>query len=666
MFTHHTRHRSRLSYSVLLIGLVLTATASARLSGSALFRPARVQAMTLSPDGHWLAIAGYFHRHQEERLALLNLMHPGIRKVLHLVHQSQIAHLHWASSGTLLVSTRLKLAGYHTPFPSGEIWAIRITGADVHPAHLVVGFRKHRLEYNVSYNRLLAIHTRYVDHVEVERYSYADPAPLAESVNLLSGSITDRIHSPLTNGILLANHRGRVKLAFGTNVLSGHFELWYRIGHTLRWENLSELLGQDGPASHIRPLGFLPDDHRFYLLRTSRYGTLGLYAVNPSTSSETRLFASPKHDILKTFATPSGRIYAVWTGILHPHYTFIAPQSREAQWIQLLEPMFRHQAVRILGVSHNAERVLVRVQGNRNPGNYYLFSPQTRTLRYLMSANPSIDPPALSRLHGYHITWRQWREPLYVAFPHDRHPAQGGLVIWIHDHPFTQSFQKAFDPRIQDLTAHGFVVVAVDYPGSYGRGATWRRMGYHQWSGVMLKAIWAAAQWAEARHWTAPGRLALIGTGYGGYAAMILAAQHPGQVQAVVSLNGYYNLALLRSPFDRLWHTSAGRRFLDRVLGQQGLRAESPIALAGQIRAPVLLVQGGRDQQAPPNDMDTLISALKRHHTPVQALTEPTQGHRLTGARTLTHIWRTVVRFLHHVFKRAVTEPTTRGSAHAS
>ncbi|EQD44576.1 prolyl oligopeptidase family protein [mine drainage metagenome] len=644
-----------------ILGVVLATVAEARTPGSVLFRPSRVQAIALSPAGRWLAIAGYFNPHQRERLALINLRQPGREVTLHLVRQSKIAHLRWMPSGMLLVSTRLKLAGYRTHFPSGEIWAVRVHGTHIRPARLLVGFRKHQIEFNFSLNRVLSGRTHYPNRIEVERYSFADPAPLAESVNLQTGFIQARVHSPLTNGELLTNRTGRVKLAFGSNALSGQLELWYRIGHSLQWKNLSGLLDRDGPASHARPVGFLPDDHRFYLLRTSRYGTLGLYAVNPSTSSETRLFASRTDDILKTFAAPSGRIYAVWSGITHPHYTFLALQSKEAQWIRLLSPMFRHQTVRILGMTTRQQLVLVCVQGDRNPGDYYLFNPETHTLRYLMSASPSIEPPALSRLHAYRISWRQWKEPVYVAFPHEPSHARGGIIIWIHDHPFRDGIQKSFDPRIQDLTEHGFVVVEVDYPGSFGSGAAWRRAGYRQWSGIMLQGIWAAARWAESHHWAPPGRLALGGTGYGGYAAMILAALHPRRIQAVVSLNGYYNLALLRTHLDRKWRTPAGRRFLNRVLGKHHLRAWSPVTLAHRIRAAVLLIQGERDQQAPPNDLNAVVTALRRSKTPVSTLEEPTQGHRFTGYPALTRIWHTIVQFLNRAFHR---DALSRGAVH--
>ena len=661
MRTQVVRSKDRLRCSAFMLGVVLATVAEAHTPGAILFQPSHVQAIALSPTGHWLAVAGYFRPHQQERLALINLRRPGHEKVLHLVRKSKVAHLRWTPSGVLLVSTRLKLAGYHSSFPSGEIWSIPIHGAHIQPARLVAGFREHRLEFNFAFNRVLASHTRDPHRIEVERYSYDDPAPLAESVNPETGFVQAQVHSPLTNGQLFTNRHGRVKLAFGTNALSGTLELWYRIGHSLRWKNLSRLLARDGPASQARPVGFLPGDHRFYLLRTSRYGTLGLYAVNPSTLSESRVYASRKHDILKTFRAPSGRIYAVWSGIAHPHYTFLAPRSREAIWIHLLSPIFRHQTVRILSMNTRGTRVLVRVSGDRNPGDYYFFNPGTRTLRYLMSASPSIEPPTLSRLHAYELPWQHGSEPLYVAFPHDRSRKRGGIIIWIHDHPFVEGIHKSFDPRIQDLTSHGFVVVEVDYPGSFGSGAAWRRAGYHHWNGIMLRGIWAAAKWAQSRHWAPPGRIALVGSGYGGYAAMMLAAVHRQEVQAVVSLNGYYNLKLLRTPLDREWRTPTGRRFLNRVLGRHRLSERSPVTLARYIRAPVLLIQGGRDEQAPPVDLNAIATELHRIRTPVTILKMPTQGHRFTGYHARQRIWHTIVQFLNQAFHRAVR---IRGAAH--
>ncbi len=609
------------------------------------FANSRATHVRLSPNGRWLAIAGYFRTDRQEGLALLNLGTPRYDQRLYMVRESQINHLRWAGSHTLLATTRIKLPGYRRTLRSGEIWAIHLVHHHAQ-SNLLAGYRKHGLAFNIAIYLILSPLDHDPDRVVVERYSSVDFAPETDILNVQSGLMLHGIHSPMTNGQLLTDNDGHVRLAFGTNALTGRTELWSRKPRTLEWKNLSFLLRHLGPASGARPIGFLPDNRRFYFLRTSHYGTLGLYAINPGNGRETRLYVNPKNDIRRIARAPSGRVYAIWVGIRKPHWVIIAPKNREAEWLRLLTPVFRNQRVTIRDVTRNHAMALIRVRGDRNPGEYYLFDPKRHLLRYLMSAQPGLAPPELSPWHAFMLPWHGQKEPVYLAFPHGPARTRKGLVVWIHGHPFGESMRWRFDPRLQELTRHGFVVMEVDYPGSPGRGKTWRRLGYRQWGGTMLEGIWAAVRWAAGQHWIPAGKLALAGHGYGGYAALMLGAEHPKQVRAIVSLNGIYQLSLLRTPADRLWRTPFGRWFLNTVLGRQHLDPDSPLAHAQSIRAPVFLIHGERDSRDPSGGENHLVLILREHSVPVRLLEEPTQGWHFTGARTRTRIWRAIVDFL--------------------
>ncbi len=622
-------------------------------SGTSLVAPgfanSRAIHVSLSPNGHWLAIAGYFGAAHQEGLALLNLREPRYDQRLHVVRKSQINHLRWAGPHVLLATTRIKLPGYRKTLRSGEIWAIHLIHHHAQSS-LLAGYRKQGLAFNIAIYLILSPLDHDPDRVVVERYSSVDLAPETDILNVQTGLMLRGIHSPLTNGQLLTDNDGHVRLAFGTNALTGQIELWFRKPHTLEWKNLSFLLKNFGPASNVRPLGFLPGNRHFYLLRTSHYGTLGLYAVNPDNGRETRLYVNPKNDILRIARSPSGRVYAVWVGIQKPHWVVIAPKNREAEWLRLLSPVFRNQRVTIRDVTRDRTMALIRVRGDRNAGEYYLFDPKRHLLRYLLSTQPGIAPPELSSWHTFMLPWRGLKEPVYLAYPHGPARDRKGLVVWIHGHPFEEGIRWRSDPRLQELTRHGFVVMEVDYPGSFGRGKVWRQLGYHQWGRTMLDGIWAAVRWVAGQHGIPFGRLALAGHGYGGYAALMLGAEHPRQVRAIVSLNGIYELSLLRTPEERLWRSPFGRRFLNTVLGHQHLNADSPLARARSIRAPVFLIHGGRDSRDPSGGENHLVLILKEHSVLVRLLEEPTQGWHFTGARTRSKIWRGIATFLNQAF----------------
>ena len=104
----------------------------------------------------------------------------------------------------------------------------------------------------------------------------------------------------------------------------------------------------------------------------------------------------------------------------------------------------------------------------------------------------------------------------------------------MHGGPWSRD-RPQFDPWAQFLAAAGLCCIQVNYRGSRGFGKRFRDAGDRQWALAMQDDLVDALQSAEVADLIDTGRIAAIGHGYGGYAALMLATQAEVPLACVVA-----------------------------------------------------------------------------------------------------------------------------------
>ncbi|XP_068602507.1 S9 family peptidase [Brachionichthys hirsutus] len=227
-----------------------------------------------------------------------------------------------------------------------------------------------------------------------------------------------------------------------------------------------------------------------------------------------------------------------------------------------------------------------------------------------------------------------------VKPPCSLHKAKMPLVVFIHGGPHSQ-FPAEWNCTTAGLVKLGFAVLMVNYRGSTGFGqdsilSLMGRIGSQDVKDVQ-RAVLAALQMDSTLD---PQRLAVIGGSHGGFLSCHLVGQYPEIYRACVARNPVINAATLLGTSDIVdWrYTSVGLQYsYDQIPTADALAAmleKSPITHAAQIKAPVLLLLGGRDRRVSPHQGLELYKALKSRDLAVRLLWFPEDGHSLSKVDT--------------------------------
>lgn len=250
-------------------------------------------------------------------------------------------------------------------------------------------------------------------------------------------------------------------------------------------------------------------------------------------------------------------------------------------------------SISFLNSSEDESKLLLLAGSDTDPGMLYLYDKPTRTLEELLPLRPDLKGVPLAEMKA--ITFPASDGTLipgYLTVPRGSNGKNLPAIVMPHGGPSARD-EWGFDWLVQFFAARGFAVLQPNYRGSAGYGVDWyQKNGFQSWR-TAIGDIDDAGRWLVAQGIAAPGKLAIVGWSYGGYAALQSGVAEPGLFKAIVAIAPPTDLERLRQD-----HTEySDFDLLDQMIGHgEHVRAGSPAANAGAITAPVLMFHGTEDR----------------------------------------------------------------------
>jgi dipeptidyl aminopeptidase/acylaminoacyl peptidase len=374
-----------------------------------------------------------------------------------------------------------------------------------------------------------------------------------------------------------------------------------------------------------------------------------LWALPFDKSAPKILLEDPARDVENTIADPY-----TW----NPVGAQLGGSLSEIRWLdpklekqhQALTRAFPNQEARIISRSEDGKRVIVRTRGLSIPSKYYLVDFATGTAEIVGEQYPALSEAALGQVRAISYKARDGREiPAYLTMP----PAAGAeklpLIVLPHGGPESRD-DPTFDWLAQFLATRGYAVLQPQYRGSTGFGLDHQTAGYKQWGAAMQDDLTDGVKTMVAEGVADPARVCIVGASYGGYAALAGAAFTPDLYKCAASVNGVSDLpGLLGYVADHNGKDSDRYQYLLDTLGHasdEKVIERSPARVAGNVRAPVLLVHAVDDTVVPLSQSEKMAKALEKAGKPASLVKLPGEDHWLSRSDTRIRVLKELETFL--------------------
>ena len=401
------------------------------------------------------------------------------------------------------------------------------------------------------------------------------------------------------------------------------------------WRPFAKIAMEDSMRTF--PVGF-DEGGQFYMIDSRERNTAALFTVDLDTGERTMIAEDLRADISDAIVEPTGG---------YPQA--VAFTYERTHW-QVLDDSIEPDMVHLSSILDGDFGVISQSLDNRHwivlytlgdgPSKYYHYDRGRHEGEFLFkTSQEGLEEPPLAQMHPIVINARDGLELIsYLSLPTWTDPDGDGrpgdpvpMVLLVHGGPWARNYW-GYDPQHQWLANRGYAVLSVNFRGSDGFGKQFLNAGNKEFAGKMHDDLIDAVNWAIEEGVADPDRIAIMGSSYGGYAALVGLTFTPDVFACGVAFAGPSNLITHLESIPPYW-APAVEIFATRIgdhrteEGRTFLRERSPLTHVDRIKRPLLIGQGSNDPRVKQSESDRIVQAMQAKDLPVIYLLYPDEGH---------------------------------------
>jgi dipeptidyl aminopeptidase/acylaminoacyl peptidase len=423
---------------------------------------------------------------------------------------------------------------------------------------------------------------------------------------------------------------------------SGNTTYYYRTAGSRDWQSLREVVGEG--HNGFQPIAVDHDANLAYGYKKLD-GRLALYTLALDGSlKEELIYSRPDVDVgaLNRIGRRD-RIVGVSYSDEFSHYHFLDPDF-EKLLASLARALPGQPLLRIADSSMDESKLLIRAGSDHDPGLYYLFDKKLRQLETFLVVRAELEGVKLASVKPIHYQATDGTLiPGYLTLPPGVDtPKDLPAIVMPHGGPGARDNWR-FDWLAQFYASRGYAVLQPNFRGSTGYGDDFfNQNGFRSWP-TAIGDVLDAGRWLVSQGIANPGKLAVVGWSYGGYAALQAAVVDPTVFKAVIAIAPVTDLPELKEAH-RGWSDFL---IVNREIGDgPEVREGSPALNAAKIKVPVLLFHGEMDRNVPIRQSREMSDRLASAGVPHELVTWPDLDHQLEDSAARAEMLRKSDAFL--------------------
>lgn len=297
-------------------------------------------------------------------------------------------------------------------------------------------------------------------------------------------------------------------------------------------------------------------------------------------------------------------------------------------------------------------RWVAEFTADQDPGETWFYDHLTGGAHLIARRRPGLDTARLSSVRPVTVTSRDGLAlPCHLTLPVDQAPRRLPTVLLVHGGPWYRD-SASYDPEVQFFASRGYAVLQVNMRGSTGYGKAFMKAAKGEFAGRMHDDLIDALDWSIAEGYADPHRVAIYGSSYGGYAALVGASFTPDRFAAAIDYAGVSDLrtlvrglpSFLREALMNNWIAYTGDP--DIEADNADMLARSPVSRLDRIECPLLVVHGTQDARVALGQAQTVVDSLRQRGRDVEFLVNEKEGHWFINQDSNFELYRTIEAFL--------------------
>lgn len=581
----------------------------------------------ISPDGKWIAYLGL--EDHCKNIFILNLNNPDSSKQLTYQNSLNVQYYFWANNDTIVFSNAQSFQD-----------SLRLFTVDIHTDQINPLFEtsKHAIEWLSparAFGGYLLAQMNRRDSTVIDLYKIPLKGGEPILVDRNTRNFNDWFISP----------DGKVRMALSSDSVED--KLWYREDENREYR---EVLETDF-SSTLYPLGPVKNSkNSIYALSNRGRDKKALVNLNLESGKETILVKNDEVD-LNGDGYSFARQEVLFSTVFHKKKATIVHNNELKKIYDSISAKFEGNSVDIIEVDSSFNTILFKTYTDTNPGGIYYY--HKGVIKELTPLNPALSEKKLAHMEEISFDSRDGESIKgYLTYPlikKNKYP----VVVLVHDGPNRRDVW-GFNPEVQFLANRGYAVFQVNYRGSTGFGKGFYAAGFKQWGGEIQNDINDGVAWLIHKGIADKERIAIMGTGFGGYSALYAACFNPTLYKCAISSSGYINLFTYFKEFPPYYNSY--KQLYYKIVGDpqkeyELFKAISPLFHADKIRMPVLMFQGGRDRYNTMTDVNQFVQKLRSNNVELHYVFKEDEGKRFRKEENIIDFYQNIEAFLNEQLK---------------